>query len=96
MTFHAWLMEQHNRADPVGDLARDARDDRDWPARARVREDFHRYLVLFPASGDALRAFDRAWTECERSGQTPARTRIHVPPRFDDDAADRAAGRSTP
>jgi uncharacterized protein YozE (UPF0346 family) len=80
LTFHAWLMAQRDRADPVGDLARDARADRDWPARGRTPNDFRRYLDHRNACDGALRALDRAWREY----------------RTDNDAAAEAAGRSTP
>lgn len=65
MTFHGWLMEQRDRRDWVGDLARDARADDEWPARNRSNAGFRHYLEDCGAVENALVAFDQAWAEWE-------------------------------
>ena len=43
-SFWQWLRHQHRRNDRVGDLARDARADENWPRRARRLETLDLYL----------------------------------------------------
>ena len=82
--FRTWLITQHRRSDPIGDLARDlaydladtARDDDEPRPPARFTPDLGRaYLQRRRVSSGALRAFDAAVTEW--SGTIRARmTRI--------------------
>lgn len=60
MTFNAWLRKQQRRADPIGDLARDAFSDPKWPATARTQR---QYLLGVNACEGALVALDRAQAE---------------------------------
>ena len=64
MTFVEWLARQTRRRDAVGDLARDARSDPDWPpagkpSRAKLRA----HLEAQGAIPAALAALDVAWDE---------------------------------
>lgn len=63
MGFTRWLCRQWRRDDPVGDLARDVRQDPDWPSRARTLAAYERYLVECGACDGAVRALRRAWHE---------------------------------
>ena len=63
MTFHGWLMKNRWRADPIGDLARDAWRDQGWPRRGKAVAEFRAYLVKRGSCPSALRALRRAWTE---------------------------------
>jgi hypothetical protein len=60
--FTAWLKEQHHRDDPVGNLSRDMREDKDWPGRARHRG-LRSHLESRGAIGKGLQALDDAYTE---------------------------------
>ncbi len=72
-SFTRWLREQSYRNDSVGDLARDARRDRCWPARRRSRHCFEYHLRFeHRACPNALLAFEKAYREWFteiRSGQ---------------------------
>jgi hypothetical protein len=64
VTFLEWLPRQTRRRDAIGDLARDARADGDWPppgkpSRAKLRA----YLESRGAIPAALAALDAAWDE---------------------------------
>jgi hypothetical protein len=62
MTFSRWLKNQAGRDDPVGDLARDALRDKDFPKGASLKGVL-RHLLLHNACDGALRALDRAYKE---------------------------------
>ncbi len=64
-TFTGWLLRQRDRGDPVGDLARDALEDRTWPVLAEDHAAFHQHLLLLGAMDLAMEALDRAWDEYE-------------------------------
>lgn len=61
--FTGWLGRQRRRDDPVGDLARDARQDVLWPRTARTLAAFQRHLQDQRAIEPALDALERAWSE---------------------------------
>lgn len=69
--FTAWLSEQGDRQDPVGDLARDVRSDAGQeclPSRTRTASAVRRHLVTVHGSDvcdAAVAALDRAETEWE-------------------------------
>lgn len=71
MTFYAWLLEQSDRDDPVGDLARDTRDDRirlkDYcphPTKAQNHRGIRRHMAQWHHACDAaLAAVDAAYEE---------------------------------
>jgi uncharacterized protein YozE (UPF0346 family) len=73
LSFHAWLMLQRERDDSIGDLARDARQDRHFPKRRGLDYD-SLYLYLFEAGAcpRALAAFDRAWAEYQHADRRKA------------------------
>lgn len=72
--FYRWLRKQRDRRDPVGDLARDALGDRDFPKAA----DFDRaesYLYSCNACYEAHLALRRAFSEfrgCDRKCRAAA------------------------
>ena len=64
-SFAAWLRDQRMRDDPVGDLARDAADDPQWPKAPRSLQRLLAYIEASPG-GDctgALESCRRAWAE---------------------------------
>lgn len=69
MSFPEWLMKNLHREDPVGDLARDAARDTNWPPRFRSRNGFRTYFVRHRACFDALDALEKAYTEFEISSK---------------------------
>jgi uncharacterized protein YozE (UPF0346 family) len=71
--FHRWLARQAKRNDPVGDLARDAIGDRDFPVSEAHIDRLRRYLERAGASGPAMNAFEEAWREFCEGGQRPKR-----------------------
>lgn len=62
-TFNRWLKAQMEREDPVGDLARDANEDSQWPARAHKFDAFLEHLDEMNACDNAFLALDHAWNE---------------------------------
>jgi uncharacterized protein YozE (UPF0346 family) len=66
-SFHKYMTAQVDREDPIGDLARDMRDDRNWPAGRETRQRLLNHLVSAHACEDALTVFDAAWKEYEES-----------------------------
>ena len=65
--FYAWLKQQKHRRDPVGDLARDAIRDRDWPKRKGAPlSECREYLEDIGACRDAMKAFYRAQKEYQK------------------------------
>jgi hypothetical protein len=74
-SFSLWLYRQRGRQDPVGDLARDVRDDPYWPKAAMYRE-YRAYLVHHDASRDCLAALKRARDEWQQAAQTGNSARL--------------------
>ncbi|GAA3750540.1 hypothetical protein [Micromonospora maritima] len=80
-SFTAWLEQYEDERHPIGDLARDVRDDDTWPvdgvsvddrwpAEAGSYEVYRNYLLRVGASADALDVLREAWTAY--SGTAPA------------------------
>lgn len=63
-SFNAWLAEQIGRNDPVGDLARDAKDDL-GVRNLKTLLGWQRYLRNAGACDGAQRALRGAWLEFE-------------------------------
>jgi uncharacterized protein YozE (UPF0346 family) len=63
MSFKTWLLEQQHRDDPIGDLARDAAQDKRFPRRNAKLRTVVRYLEEQEATPAALEALYRAWEE---------------------------------
>lgn len=59
--FHRWLLAQTNRDDLVGDLATDARRDKNFPSGASTRRELERYLSRH--GSDVIQALREAWRE---------------------------------
>lgn len=65
--FHRWLERQAKRNDPVGDLARDVKGDRQFPFAESSRAILQAYLERSGAVPEAIRTFRDAWREFESS-----------------------------
>lgn len=63
MTFRAWLWRQHRRDDRVGDLASDARADKDFPRAVRSLDHLDDYLFWKGACSGAHESAVIAWAE---------------------------------
>jgi hypothetical protein len=61
-SFGKWLLDQTDRNDRVGDLARDASRDRDWP-QARSLRGFQEYLRRRKVGEAVLESLGEAWAE---------------------------------
>lgn len=79
-TFYSWLRQQRDRQDPVGDLARDAISDEEFPRTGRrhmrpyTRAHLYRYLEKRNACSGALRAFALAYSEYEAATRAASPT----------------------
>ena len=63
MCFKKWLVSNFkNEHGPIGDLARDVKDDKDFPARAKRRQTIEEYLESCGACYGCMNAFDKAWS----------------------------------
>lgn len=70
-SFKAWLQQQLQRNDPVGDLARDAGDDKNAPSGRKSFLAWRSYLQSRWAHRDVMRTLKEAWGEFEKGGATP-------------------------
>ncbi|MAG24105.1 hypothetical protein CMI47_00870 [Candidatus Pacearchaeota archaeon] len=61
--FTRWLLEQEHRNDPVGDLARDAKLDKDWPSCPGSLDLFRGHLIRRGGGSEVRHALGSAWTE---------------------------------
>ena len=62
-SFYPWLLRQAERADPIGDLAREAQQDPAWPKRTDALPRLDRYLSGREATVETRRALRRAYGE---------------------------------
>lgn len=62
-TFRAWLRDQTDRDDPIGDFARDAQYDRFMPSANTTRRAIRYHLESMGSDPLALEAFEKAWRE---------------------------------
>jgi hypothetical protein len=67
MPFTSWLLQQSNRNDPIGDVARDALQDRDKPTGIRQ---WRSHLQQLHACDGAKRSLERAYDEYRTSRTT--------------------------
>ena len=67
MTFYEWLIKQTKRDDVVGDLAQDARRDKNFPKHATNLTQLRNHLTANGAGNPALRALREAYAEWSRS-----------------------------
>ena len=67
MSFYRWMLKKNLKTmAPVGDLARDMRDDETFP-RYAGRKELYRYLNdECKACDDCMAAFEEAWKEYAR------------------------------
>jgi uncharacterized protein YozE (UPF0346 family) len=64
--FRAWLMRHVDEHSPIGDLARDVRDDAEWPGgEPESFELYNEYLDSMNACEGALDALEEAWSRYE-------------------------------
>lgn len=64
--FRAWLATQEQRSDKIGDLARDAKDDHEWPRETNDLAALRSYLESHGAVEGALIALEDAFEEWEQ------------------------------
>ncbi|OKI14178.1 YozE family protein [Streptomyces sp. CB03911] len=61
--FRAWLLRHVDEQSPIGDLARDVRDDHEWPeGEPESFELYNEYLESMNACIDALDVLEDAWS----------------------------------
>ena len=66
MNFYTWMMKKHIRTmDPVGDLARDMKPDKEFP-RDGNKGEIEAYLENCGACSGCMDAFEKAWRKYER------------------------------
>lgn len=71
-SFRKWLERQTDRRDAVGDFARDALRDEEFPAQPDAWDTVSSSLLLAGASAPAVEAAKKAWAEFRRtSGGMP-------------------------
>lgn len=66
-SFYSWLLQFKSDNTPLGDLARDAKADKDFPRHAISYKHLNDYLVSKAACKDALSIFEKAFREYEKS-----------------------------
>ena len=66
MSFYRWILKKHiNTMAPVGDLARDMKEDSEFP-RNGGKKKILQYLEACHACSGCMDAFDEAWAESAR------------------------------
>jgi uncharacterized protein YozE (UPF0346 family) len=66
MSFYRWILKKHiNTMAPVGDLARDMKEDSEFP-RDGGKKKIRQYLEACHACSGCMDAFDEAWAEYAR------------------------------
>ena len=66
MSFYRWILKKHiNTMAPVGDLARDMKEDSEFP-RDGGKKKIRQYLESCHACSGCMDAFDEAWAEYAR------------------------------
>jgi uncharacterized protein YozE (UPF0346 family) len=66
MSFYRWILKKHiNTMAPVGDLARDMKEDSEFP-REGGKKIIRQYLEACHACSGCMDAFDEAWAEYAR------------------------------
>jgi YozE SAM-like protein len=81
ITFTDWLKKHKNRNSPLGDLATDMLDDKNWPSHNSL-EDYRDYLNLRQASFGATEALKRAWRSYKiylKKKNTPISDKLKLP-----------------
>lgn len=63
MGFTEWLLQQAKRKDPVGALARDAKNDPEWPSSATSHAELADYLNVSPMRRNVAVSLAQAWSE---------------------------------
>lgn len=60
-SFYSWLLQFESDATPLGDLARDAKEDKHFPHYATTQKYLKNYLERKGACEDALSTFEEAF-----------------------------------
>ena len=64
ISFYTWLMRRKDDDNQIGDLARDAKDDKDANAKTfKTKESTELHLLHKNACSEALETLDYAWEE---------------------------------
>ena len=71
-TFAHWLRKQTKRKDPIGDLARDAAQDRTFPLDTSSGPKLRSYMRSCPACNEAMEALEKALMEWRTTKKRPA------------------------
>lgn len=69
MTFWEWLQTKKRLDTVVGDLARDAKVDHEFPRWSSDRDEIHSYLETHARCSGVLAAFERAWLRYVKEGR---------------------------
>lgn len=75
--FSRWLAKQVNDDSAIGDLARDAIQDGNWPHKAKRFEEFHAYLRSRNTCQGAIDALADAWQLYSHQADTLERSTSH-------------------
>ena len=67
-SFYSWLLQFKNDDTAIGDLARDARDDREFPRRSISYRHLKKYLESKHACEAAMNVFMEAFTQYKSAG----------------------------
>ncbi len=62
-SFYQWLVSQIGRPDRVGDFARDAKADSNFPTEAKLYQEIKMYLSNLGACSGAIESFKQGWLE---------------------------------
>lgn len=77
MFFTSWLKRQIERDDPVGDLARDVKLDKQFPRGSNSYRRIESYLISSGACSGARSSLRKAWTEYQKSQDPTRRAGVH-------------------
>ncbi len=68
-SFYSWLLQFKNNDTPIGDLARDARLDKDFTRHSVSRKHLRDYLESMEACDSAMNIFEEAFTHNEKDAK---------------------------
>ncbi|MBQ3681022.1 MAG: sterile alpha motif-like domain-containing protein [Paludibacteraceae bacterium] len=67
--FYSWLLQFKSDNTPLGDLARDAKEDKEFPRHSTSYKNIKAHLDFNSASIDALEIFERAFVRYKEEMQ---------------------------
>ncbi len=65
-SFYSWLIDQRNRGDEVGDVAKLASRDPDWPFKRRALASFKSHMKEHCYYKESFLGLEKAWEEWEK------------------------------